>query len=334
MAESPPRSSPGAGADFGLGSAGAAPSAPSCLVLGNFDGVHIGHQAILTRARQRARQRGLQLVAITFEPHPKAFLHPGQGPALLTPLELRRRLLLEAGVERLWVIPFDLHLARLSPEEFMDRVRRRLQLRAMVVGPLFSVGPPGQGELGFITEYGQRTGLEVVEVGSRLWQGEAVSSSRIRARLLEGDLEASAAMLGRPFQVLGPVVRGRGVGRELGFPTANLRLGPGQALPPDGVYVMEALLPEGRAVGAVGSIGVRPHFGGGERVFEVHCLEPVGELYGRQLTVSVLSRLRGQERFTTDAALVERMTRDAEAAAAYLASRPGLSRVPPGPPSG
>jgi riboflavin kinase/FMN adenylyltransferase len=293
---------------------------PGCLVLGNFDGVHLGHQAILTAARAEADQLGVLVTAITFEPHPRAVISPGQGPLLLTPLELRRRLLAQAGVDRLWVIPFDERVQGMSPGDFMARVCRQVAVQTMVVGPLFSVGKPGEGKLDFLQRYAESAGFKVRVVEPRSWNGAEVSSSAIRRRLAEGDLEAVREMLGRPLQVLGPVVRGAGLGHQLGFPTANLRISPVQALPPDGVFVMEMTAEDGVRRGAVGSIGKRPHFGGGELAFEVHCLEEPGDLYGREVLVSVLERLRGQAAFSSDGELVEQMARDAEAAAAYLAS--------------
>jgi riboflavin kinase/FMN adenylyltransferase len=293
---------------------------PGCLVLGNFDGVHLGHQAILTAARAEADQLGVLVTAITFEPHPRAVISPGQGPLLLTPLELRRRLLAQAGVDRLWVIPFDERVQGMSPGDFMARVCRQVAVQTMVVGPLFSVGKPGEGKLDFLQRYAESAGFKVRVVEPRSWNGAEVSSSAIRLHLAEGDLEAVREMLGRPLQVLGPVVRGAGLGHQLGFPTANLRISPVQALPPDGVFVMDMTAEDGVRRGAVGSIGKRPHFGGGELAFEVHCLEEPGDLYGREVLVSVLERLRGQAAFSSDGELVEQMARDAEAAAAYLAS--------------
>jgi len=310
-------------AEFGLGHQplDASPLA-SCLVLGNFDGVHIGHQAILAAARHRALSLGVSLVAITFQPHPRTVLDPELGLGLLTTFELRRRLLAEHGVDQLWVISFDAEILQMSPTQFMARVRERLDVRTMVVGPSFSIGKGEEGKLDFIQSYAELAGFEVTLVDAVSWKGVEVSSSAVRTQLAKSSMAEVRQMLGRPFQVLGEVVHGHGLGRRLGFPTANVQFSPAQALPPDGVYVMELTLEDGVVRGAVGSIGNRPHFGGSERQLEVHCLDNPGELYGQLALVSVLERLRPQETFVDDQALIERMVRDAEAAAAYLATRP------------
>lgn len=311
-------------AEFGLGhqSNHGAPLA-SCLVLGNFDGVHLGHQAILAAARGEASRLQVPLVAITFHPHPRTVLDPELGLGLLTTFELRRQLLAENGVDQLWVIRFDAGILRMSPSQFMERVVDRLEIKVMVVGPSFSIGKGAEGKLDFLQSYARRAGFGVSVVDAVSWRGADVSSSTIRSQLAAASMAAVNEMLGRPFQVLGEVIHGQGLGRQLGFPTANIRFSPAQALPPDGVYVMELTLEDAVRRGAVGSIGDRPHFGGTERQLEVHCLEDPGEIYGQTALVSVLERLRPQETFSSDQALVERMVRDAEAAAAYLAAGPG-----------
>jgi riboflavin kinase/FMN adenylyltransferase len=316
-------------AEFGLGhqSIDASPLS-SCLVLGNFDGVHIGHQAILAAARRQAVGLGVPLVAITFQPHPRTVLDPELGIGLLTTFELRRRLLAEHGVDQLWVIPFDAEILQMSPTQFMARVRERLEIKTMVVGPSFSIGKGAEGKLDFIQSYAELAAFEVTLVDAVSWLGDEVSSSAVRAQLATASMAEVREMLGRPFQVLGEVVHGHGLGRGLGFPTANVQFSPAQALPPDGVYVMQLTLGDGVRRGAVGSIGNRPHFGGEERQLEVHCLASPGEIYGQLVLVSVLERLRPQETFSDDRALIERMARDAEAAAAYLATTPSGSRGP------
>lgn len=309
-------------ADFGLGQAAEPPAPlPSCLVLGNFDGVHIGHQAILAAAREESDRLGVQLTAITFEPHPRTVMDPGLDFRLLSTFDLRRRLLVERGVDRLWVIPFDDRLRRMTPQAFMSRLRERCQIKTMVVGTTFSIGKGAEGRLDFLQDYAGQEGFGIRVVDPLTWNGEPVSSSEIRHQLALGEFDAVRAMLGRPLQVLGEVIHGEGLGRQLGFPTANVQFSANQALPADGVYVMELTTEPGVVFGAVGSIGSRPHFGGKERQFEVHCLEDPGDLYGQLVLVSLLEKLRSQETFSNDQALVERMTRDAEAAATYLASR-------------
>jgi riboflavin kinase/FMN adenylyltransferase len=320
-AESRPLSAVGV-ADFGLGlPAETRAPQPTCLVLGNFDGVHIGHQAILAAAREEAHRLGVEVTAITFEPHPRTVIEPDLDFRLLSTFDLRRRLLVERGVDRLWVIPFDDRLLRMTPDAFMNRLQERVLIQVMAVGPTFSIGKGAEGRLDFLEVYAKRADFSVRVVDPLTWHGEAVSSSAIRRHLAHGDLEAVHAMLGRPLQVLGEVVHGEGLGRQLGFPTANVQFAANQALPPDGVYAMDLTTEPGVTHGAVGSIGTRPHFAGVERRFEVHCLGDPGDLYRQLVRVSVLAKLRGQETFNSDQDLVDRMTRDAEAAAAYLASR-------------
>jgi riboflavin kinase / FMN adenylyltransferase len=311
-------------AEFGLGHQPdhAAPLA-SCLVLGNFDGVHLGHQAILSAARREAGRLGVPLVAITFQPHPRTVLDPELGLGLLTTFELRRRLLAEHGVDQLWVIPFDAVILRMSPSEFMERIVNRLAIKVMVAGPSFSIGKGTEGKLDFLEGYAARVGFGVTVVETVSWRGADVSSSAIRKQLAAASMGAVREMLGRPFQVLGEVIHGHGLGRQLGFPTANIQFSKAQALPPDGVYVMQLTAQDGVTLGAVGSIGNRPQFGGTERQLEVHCLQDPGEIYGQTALVSVLERLRPQETFASDQALTEQMVNDAKNAAAYLASKPG-----------
>ncbi|MGH7667396.1 MAG: riboflavin biosynthesis protein RibF [Candidatus Dormibacteria bacterium] len=311
-------------AEFGTGRppGGRAPL-PSCLVLGNFDGVHVGHQAILRSGAAKARSGGMALTAVTFEPHPRTVIDPGLDFRLLSPLELRRRLLVQLEVDQIWVIPFNDHLRQLAPDQFMDTLRARLEIRAMVVGSSFSIGRGAEGRLGFLQGYARTVGFEVEVVEAQIREGVVVSSSEIRARLNSGRLDSVSRMLGRPFQVLGEVVHGEGIGRRLGFPTANLTLTANQALPDDGVYVMELVTSKGLRFGAVGSIGVRPHFGGQNRCFEVHCLgDDPGDLYGQQVLASVFGKIRDQAVFASDRALTSQMSRDAAAAEAYLAGAP------------
>ncbi|MGH7641603.1 MAG: riboflavin biosynthesis protein RibF [Candidatus Dormibacteria bacterium] len=312
----------GAGsAQFGLGFAGDSGSRlATCLILGNFDGVHLGHQAILRAARSEADRLGVALTAVTFEPHPRTVIEPALDFRLLSTFDLRRRLLAEGGVDRLWVIPFDLRLMAMTPEFFMERLQERLQIRVMVVGPGFSIGKGGQGRLDFLTSYATEAGFSLKVVEQLAWRGVPISSSQVRSQLAKGDLGAVQEMLGRPLQVLGKVVHGAGLGKRLGFPTANIQFATNQALPQDGVYAMELTTEQGQQLAAVGSIGTRPHFDGAQRAFEVHCLEAPGDLYGQLALVGVHRFLRSQAAFASDQALIEQMVQDASAAASFLSS--------------
>ena len=313
---------PGAKAVFGTPLVGPpAAGVPVVLAVGNFDGVHLGHQRLLKAAREMAGEEG-RVVAVTFEPHPAHLLRPQAVPGLLTPLRLRRRLLAEAGVDEVQVIPFNDRLRAQEPAEFLSRLRHRLAAVGLVAGPRISLGRDGSGGVEFVREYSreQRLRLEVVE--PVVVDGVEVSSSELRRLLREGRVEAYPRLAGRPFQVMGEVVRGEGLGRLLGFPTANLRTLPAQLLPPDGVYVMSWR----RAAGgphrpAVGSVGTRPHFSGRDRRFEVHGLEATPDLYGEELVAEVLERIRGQRAFGSDVELVAQMEADRRRAEEFFSAR-------------
>ncbi|MHB8332024.1 MAG: riboflavin biosynthesis protein RibF [Candidatus Dormibacteria bacterium] len=292
--------------------------APAVLVIGNFDGVHLGHQRLLGAGLKLAQERGAELVAITFEPHPRQLLSPGMSIQLLTPLEMRRRLLADYGVTKLAVLPFDEHLRNLSPADFLDRLRARRRVVGIAAGPRLSIGRGGAGRLDFVRAYAAQAGIDLIVVDEVAVADLEVSSTAIRERLAACDLEAVAGMCGRPFRIMGEVERGDGRGRQLGFPTANLRLLPAQQLPPDGVYVMRLEVAAGRLLPAVGSIGTRPQFGPGERKVEVHSLEPPGDLYGRTVEVEILRWLRAQAVFSSPEELVLQMERDRELARAQL----------------
>ncbi len=308
-------------ADFGMPLGPGIPETSAhVLVIGNFDGVHLGHQRLLAAARRLAeRDQGLVLAA-TFIPHPRLVLGGAGELALLSPPEMKRRLLEAAGAQRMVVLPFDHHLRALEPGEFLDRLRSRYRIAAIVAGPRFSIGKGGTGRLPFLRDYCLNAGIDVEVVPPVVVDGQEVSSSLIRRLLQAGSMEEVAALLGHPFCLTGQVQHGDGRGQRLGFATANLRWEPGQALPPDGVYVMTATARDGRLLPAVGSIGTRPQYGPGPRTLEVHCLRDPGPLYGTALEVQILARLRDQATFSSEAEMVAQIARDAEAARRHLAS--------------
>lgn len=296
-----------------------ATDSPAVLAVGNFDGVHLGHQRLLAAARRMAGEQGV-VVAVTFEPHPSHLLRPATVPGLLTPLQMRRRLLSRVGVDAIQVVPFNDRLRAMEPEEFLDRLRHRYPVIGLVGGPRLSLGRAGTGGIDFVRRYArdQRLRLEVVDP-VRVGDTE-VSSTQLRRLLQEGRVEEYPGFTGAPFEVMGEVVAGDGLGRGLGFPTANIQTLPAQLLPPDGVYVMSWRRAAGQPQPAVGSIGLRPHFQGRDRRFEVHGLGPTPELYGADVTVAVLRRLRGQMAFGSDSDLVRQMEIDRRAAQDFFAS--------------
>ncbi len=309
-------------ADFGIPVAAGDPEETPCsLVVGNFDGVHLGHQRLLARARELVEPRAGQVLAATFIPHPRWVLRGPDQVFLLTPSAMRRRLLKESGVDRLLVLPFGQHLRDLSPQAFLDRLRARYRIQGIVAGPRVSIGRGGSGGLEFLSGYCLQEGIQLEVVPPVEVAGQEVSSSAIRQHLAEGRLDLVEAMLGRPFCLLGEVEHGDGRGHRLGFATANLRWSAGQALPPDGVYVMTARAGEGRRLPAVGSLGSRPQYGPGPRKLEVHCLEDPGPLYGRVLLVEILARLRDQATFPSESELAAQIGEDSMAARKHLAER-------------
>ncbi len=303
-------------AEFGFPAAGHPPKSRVVLVVGNFDGVHLGHQRLLQAAADEARGLEAEVLALTFEPHPRA--QDPESRALLTPLNHRRDLLFRHGAHRLLVVPFNRHLSSLAALDFMDLVSSHFQLAGWVAGPRLSVGRGADGGLTFAEAYAATAAIPLRIEPEVLLGTQPVSSGRARQALAAADLDTVRRLLGRRFSVRGLVIRGEGRGGQLGFPTANLGLHQLQVLPPDGVYAMRLAVAGAAPMPAVGSIGTKPHFGSQPLTFEVHCLEDPGNLYGRPVEVELEAKLREQRAFPSDADLVGQMERDAAQAAATL----------------
>lgn len=289
------------------------PQLHRALAVGNFDGVHLGHRAIIARLVQRA---GSDLVptVVTFDPHPRRVLDPARAPALLTAIEERVRLLKGAGATEVVAVPFDLSLASLAPEAFVrEWLVGHLGGRAVVVGEGFRFGHLGAGNVELLRRLGTAWGFTVDAVAPVCVDGEPVSSSRIREHLFAGEVERAARLLGRPYALAGPVVEGRHRGRTLGFPTANVRWDPRLVLPAPGVYVVEADFGQGPRL-ALASIGSRPTFGESDVTLEVYVVDFSQDLYGRRLEVAFHDFVRPEERFVDAAALVRRMHEDVDVA--------------------
>jgi riboflavin kinase/FMN adenylyltransferase len=294
------------------------------VAIGNFDGVHRGHRALIDAARTRARELQAPLGVVTFEPHPRELLTPDKAPPRLTPFRIKARLLAEAGVEHLFALAFNEHLLTKSPEAFVhDVLAGGLGIRHAVVGFDFRFGHRRAGDVDTLASLGEEYGFALTRIEPVTWRGAVCSSSRIREAVAAGDVSLALDLLGRAFMVEGRVVEGERRGRELGYPTANLRPPGGRALwPPPGIYAMRASWRQGRPAwqDAVASLGVRPTFGGGELLLEVHLLDGAADLYGKRLCCAFIERLRGEERFETTTALVEQMGRDRARAREVLAS--------------
>ncbi|MBC7238190.1 MAG: riboflavin biosynthesis protein RibF, partial [Chloroflexi bacterium] len=240
----------------------------SVLTIGTFDGVHLGHQYVLTRLVSRARLSGRTSIALTFHPHPRAILDRVPVTYLSTPEE-RAELMAPLGVEVLVVMPFTLELAHTPARDFVRLLYDRLRMRELWVGADFAMGKNREGNAQRLQEWGAAMGYTCRTVEPLLIDGQPVSSTRIRDLLSGGQVEAANRLLGRPYKVSGPVVHGAQRGRSLGFRTANLRLPAERALPANGVYAVRVAL--GRGVyGGVANVGTRPSFGGNDRLLEVH----------------------------------------------------------------
>jgi riboflavin kinase/FMN adenylyltransferase len=294
------------------------------VAIGNFDGVHRGHRALIAAARECARALGVPLGVITFEPHPREVLAPGQAPPRLTPFRLKARLLAELGVDQLFALGFTPTLMAKTPEQFVhDVLAGGLGIRHAVVGYDFRFGNRRAGDVDQLGTLGAEYGFGVTRLEPVAWHGQVCSSSRIRAAVAAGEVALAHDLLGQPFAVEGRVVVGDRRGRELGYPTANLCPPARRALwPPAGIYAVRASWREGERMAwqdAVASLGWRPTFGGKDLRLEVHLFDREIDLYGRRLCCAFVERLRDEETFASVAALKAQMDRDSAAARAALA---------------
>jgi riboflavin kinase/FMN adenylyltransferase len=285
----------------------------TAVVIGNFDGVHLGHQHVVREARSAADTEGLRVVAVTFDPHPMAVLRPEHAPTSITDIETRAELLRDAGVDDVLALPFDRDVASWSPQEFAVRVLTDvLHAAVVVVGANFRYGSRASGDVATLTASGEELGFRAIGVpldgGPQVW-----SSTYVRTCLATGDVAGAAEALGRPFVVRGVVVRGDRRGRELGFPTANVPTRVLTAAPADGVYAgWLRRLDTGERFPAAISVGTNPTFDGErERRVESYVLDRDDlELYDVEVEVSFVDRIRGMERFDGVDALIETMHKD------------------------
>jgi riboflavin kinase/FMN adenylyltransferase len=300
------------------------------LTIGNFDGVHVGHQEILRTARRLARERGTEVAVMTFEPHPVAVLYPEKAPAVLTPLPLKTHLLKEYADHCIIIVLEDnKELLSLSPERFVDEfLMTRVQPTIVVEGDDFNFGAGRTGNVDTLRRLGEERGFDVVVVPPKQIelassQRVRVSSTIIRYMLESGHVTEAATALSRPYRLLGPVVRGWGRGRKLGFPTLNMHK-PEQIIPAEGVYAgfveiadqQQTLLREQRRLPAVFSIGQARTFGDEHPLLiEAHLLdENTGDMTGKWMAMDFVQRLRSQHRFRTPEELVAQITKDCDAA--------------------
>jgi riboflavin kinase / FMN adenylyltransferase len=295
---------------------------PAFLTIGNFDGVHRGHQTLVSEMVEAAHAAGCQAGLLTFAPHPIAVLRPDLTLSYLTAPEERAELLAALGLDFVLILPFDRATAALTAAEFMEQIVARVPLCALWIGPDFALGRGRDGDAGRLRALGQELGYDLRVTPVYDWRGEPVRSSRIRSLLAgEGAVGQAAELLGRPYEVWGEVIHGAERGRGLGFPTANLKLPAGRLVPAYGIYACWAWRGETGYPAAV-NVGVRPSFDNGHPSVEAYLLDFDGDLYGETLGLSFIQRLRGEQRFADIHTLIAQMGRDVDAARQILADPP------------
>lgn len=294
----------------------------AAIAIGNFDGVHAGHRALIARTRELAAIHDALTVVLTFDPHPSALLAPEHAPPMLTSIGRRLELLAEAGVDAVVVEPFTRALADIPAEAFVDDVVfAALRARAIVVGYDFSYGQGRTGTTAALRAHGGHAGIEVDIVPPVTVDGEIASSTRVRSHLRAGDLARVLRMLGRPWDVDGVVVHGAERGRAIGVPTANITPEVELAIAP-GIYAVTLGVEGGPAMPAVASLGTNPTFVDvGRLVLEVHVLDWHGDLYDRRVRTTFVARLRDEQKFDSVEALVAQIHLDIADARAALAAR-------------
>ena len=293
---------------------------PTVLAIGNFDGLHLGHRALLDRLTGKARELGLPASVMTFEPHPRELFAPDQAPARLTSLREKLGLLEASGVERVYVLHFSRKLAALSAEEFISNVLvRGLAVRHLMIGDDFRFGHGRAGDFAMLQDAGRGAGFGVEAMHTIDIDGERVSSSAVREALAAGDLEHAARLLGRPYNISGRVIHGNKIGGRIGYPTANIQL-QRKRVALTGVFAVTVSgLGPNRLPGAA-SLGVRPTLGEAlKAVLEVHLLDFDRRIYGEHVTVHFLHKLRDEMKFASLEALSAQIERDVAATRDYFA---------------
>lgn len=284
---------------------------PVFLAIGVFDGVHLGHRAVIERSLSDARAHAGTAVVVTFDPHPARVLRPERAPRLLTSTPHKLRIIRSLGIEQVLALPFTEAFAATEPESFIRELAATCDLREICVGHEWAFGKNRAGNLALLDRLGHELGFDEVGVAAVEIDGEVVSSTIIRAAIEAGDLAKAARLLGRPYSVLGTVKLGNQLGRKLGFPTANLSAH-NEQFPPNGVYAVSAEV-EGRSLRGVANIGVRPTLeqAGGERLLEVHLFDFQGDLYGSDLEIFFRSFIRPEMKFASLEALKAQIANDA-----------------------
>ncbi|GMR08126.1 MAG: bifunctional riboflavin kinase/FAD synthetase [Gammaproteobacteria bacterium] len=289
--------------------------------IGNFDGVHLGHQLVLGQLTEQAAQMGLPTLVITFEPYPQEYFQPEQSPPRLTRLREKLRILARFAIDRVLVLRFTRSLAQMSAEDFIDDILvKGLGIRYLVVGDDFHFGAGRKGDFAMLQQAGERHGFQVVHMHTFAIEDERVSSTRIRDALKEGELGLAEKLLGRVYRMCGRVAHGDKRGRLIGFPTANIHLHR-NATPVQGVYAVEMFGVEHEPVQGVANVGTRPTIDGTRSLLEVHLFDFNADIYGQYVNVDFLHKLRDEEKFDSFEELKEQILKDADNARAFFSNR-------------
>ncbi|MBI4985470.1 MAG: bifunctional riboflavin kinase/FAD synthetase [Rhodocyclales bacterium] len=295
-------------------------SSPTVLTIGNFDGLHLGHRAMLERLAAKAREFSLPAAVMTFEPHPRELFAPDQAPARLTSMREKLALLESCGVDRVYVCRFDRRLAALTADEFIDRLLvQGLRARHVIIGDDFRFGKGRSGDFALLENAAAAKGFSCEAMHTVEVDGERVSSSAVRDALAVGDLEHAARLLGRPYVIAGRVVHGGKIGRKLGYPTANIQLRR-KRLPLTGIFAVTVSGIDKHQLQGAASLGVRPTLGAGlQPVLEVYLFDFDREIYGAHVTVHFMHKLRDERKFDSLDLLKAQIARDVEMTRDYFA---------------
>ena len=294
-----------------------APEKDTLLTIGVFDGVHLGHRYLLARLKEQAVESGLLSGVVTFRQHPRAVLGARRELPYLTSPKEKVGLIKGEGIDIVIPLSFTKDLAQLSPREFTGLLQKYLKMRGLLVGPDFVLGRNREGDAETLRKLGREMGFTVEVVSPKKMRGEVVSSTGIRDALADGRMQEVIKMTGRPFSLQGKVTAGAGRGAGLGFPTANIEIDPKHILPPDGVYATRAYV-DGKAYQSVTNFGKNPTFGANRRTVETYIMDYKGNLYGRELKIDIVEKLRGEKKFAGVEELKKQMAVDVEEGKAML----------------
>ena len=298
--------------------AGLSPDKDMLLTIGVFDGVHLGHKYLISQLKEHAKQQDLLSGVVTFRQHPQEILSPETKLPFLTDLTEKTNLLKNEGVEAIITLFFTHKLAQLSARQFLSLLKKHLRMRGLLIGPDFALGRNREGNADTLHALGQDMNFSVTVIPATMINGEVVSSTTIRKALADGNMKKVHKLVGRPFSLHGRVITGAGRGVELGFPTANLDVDPKQALPADGIYATRVDIDSKAYYQSVTNIGKRPTFGSNGRTVEVYVLDYHDNLYGHELKIDFIQRLRDEKQFDTIEELKRQITEDVKQGRAIL----------------